>query len=89
MRLAHQLIRFVIVQEALMNGIPPQRAVETIADDTRMADDRAVMADFRRADAVLMLADAVEEIVMMVAAFVEADVVCAPFRPHQFLWFRI
>ena len=84
MWLAHQLVRFVVVQEAFMDGIPPQRPVQTIADDARMTNDRTVMADFRRADAVLMLADAVEEIVMVVAAFVESDVVCAPFRPHQF-----
>ena len=89
MWLAHQLVRFVVVQEALMNGIPPQRAVEAIADDTRMTDNRTMMTDFRRADAVLMLADAVEEIVMVVAAFIEADVICAPLRPHEFFWFRI
>ena len=89
MWLAHQLVRFVVVQEALMNGIPPQRAVEAIADDTRMTDNRTMMTDFRRADAVLMLADAVEEIVVVVAAFVESDVICAPLRPHEFFWFRI
>ena len=89
MWLAHQLVRFVVVQEALMNGIPPQRAVEAIADDTRMTDNRTMMTDFRRADAVFMFADAVEEIVVMVATFVESDVVCAPLRPHKFLWLRI
>ena len=72
-----------------MDRIPPQCAVETVADDARMTNNRAVMADFRRADAVLMLADAVEEIIVMVAAFVEADVVCAPLRPHQFLRLRL
>ena len=89
MWLAHQLVRFVVVQEALMNGIPPQRAVEAIADDTRMTDNRTMMTDFRRADAVLMLADAVEEIVVVVAAFVESDIIRAPLRPHEFFWFRI
>ena len=89
MWLAHQLVRFVVVQEAFMDGIPPQRPVQTVADDAQMAHNRTVVADFRRADAVLMLADAVEEIVVMVATFVESDVVCAPLRPHKFLWLRI
>ena len=89
MRFAHQLVRFVIVQEAFMDRIPPHRPVETIADDAQMAHNRTMMADFRRADAILMLADAVEEIVVMVAAFVKTDVVGSPLRPHQFFWFRI
>ena len=89
MRLAHQLVRFVVVQEALMDRIPPHRPVETIADNAQMAHNRTMMTDFRRADAILMLADAVEEIVVVVATFIEADVVCAPLRPHEFFWFRV
>ena len=72
-----------------MDRIPPHRPVETIADDAQMAHDRTMMTDFRRADAIFMLADAVEEIVVMIAAFVETDVIGAPLRSHEFLWFRI
>ena len=89
MRLAHQLVRFVVVQEAFMHRIPPHRPVETIADDAQMAHNRTMMTDFRRADAILMLADAVEEIVVVVAAFIETNVIGAPFRPHEFLWLRV
>ena len=89
MRLAHQLVRFVVVQKALMDRIPPHRPVETIADNAQMADNRTMMTDFRRADAILMFTDTVEEIVVVVAAFVKTDVVGAPFRPHEFLWFRV
>ena len=79
----------MVVQEALMGGIPPHRPVETIADDTQMAHNRTMMTDFRCADAILMLADAVEEIVVVVAALIETDVVGTPLRPHEFFWFRI
>ena len=86
---AHQLVRFVVVQEAFMDRIPPHRSVEAIADDAQVAHNRTMMAYFRRADAILMLADAVEEIVVVVAAFIETDVIGTPLRPHEFLWLRI
>ncbi len=89
MRFAHQLVRFMVVQEALMDRIPPHRPVETIADNAQMAYNRTMMADFRRADAILMLTDTVEEIVVVVAAFVETDIIGAPLRSHQFFWFRV
>ena len=89
MRLAHQLVRFMVVQKALMDRIPPQRPVQTIADNAQMAHDRTMMTDFRRTDTVFMLADAVEEIVVVVAAFIEADIVGAPLRPHEFFWLRV
>ncbi len=89
MRFAHQLVRFVVVQEALMDRIPPHRPVETIADNAQMAHNRTMMTNFWRADTILMLADAIEEIVVMVAAFVETDIIGAPLRSHQFFWFRV
>ena len=89
MWLAHQLVRFVVVQEAFMDRIPSHRSVEAIADDAQVAHNRTVMADFRRADAILMLADAIEEIVVVVAAFIETNVIRAPFRPYEFLRLRV
>ena len=68
-----------------MDRIPSHRPVQAVTDDAQMAHNRTVVADFRRANAVFMLADAVEEIVVVVATFVETDVIRAPFRPHQLL----
>ena len=71
-----------------VDGIPIQRAVQTVADNAKMADGRASVADFRIADTLTSFAHAVEEVVPMGVALIEMDVVRAPLRADQIVGLR-
>ena len=67
------VIRFRVVHELFLLRIPLEFSADADGDDAEMADRGGTVADFGFADGLFTGADAVEEILHVIAALVEAS----------------
>src|SRR5688572_22528813 len=67
------VIRFGVVHELFLLRIPLEFSADAEGDDAEMTDRGGTMADFCVADGLFTGADAIEEILHVIAALVEAS----------------